>query len=92
MARLIALVTVAMMAAGCDRKVDTIAQPDPSNASASIATPFKDRRVTNPYPGATEVRLFVEVGYTKDNKQIHSKRDGALLSAAQRQAEMRATI
>lgn len=85
-ARLTAIVALAMAAAGCERKVDTPAQPDPSNAAASLATPFKDRRVTNPFPGATELRLFVEVGYTKDSKPVLSKRKGVLLDAAQRKA------
>ena len=85
-ARILALLAATLAIAGCERKVDSIAQPDPSNAAASFAAPFKDRRVTNPFPAATEVRLFVEVAYTKDNKQILSKRKGVLLNAAQRKA------
>lgn len=84
--RILAIIALAVVATGCERKVDTIAQPDPSNAAASIAQPFKDRRITNPFPGATEVRLFVEVGYTNDSKPILSKRNGVRLNAAQRKA------
>jgi hypothetical protein len=84
--RILAIIALAVVATGCERKVDTIAQPDSSNATASIAQPFKNRRITNPFPGATEVRLFVEVRYTKDNKPILSKRNGVRLNAAQRKA------
>ncbi|MFN4097586.1 MAG: hypothetical protein ACK4GG_12530 [Sphingomonas sp.] len=85
-ARILPLLAAALATTGCERKADTIAQPDPSNAAASFATPFKDRRVTNPFPAATEVRLFVEVAYTKDNKQILSKRKGIPLDSTQRKA------
>lgn len=85
-ARIFPIMALALALSGCERKVDTLTQPDPSNAAASFATPFKDRRVTNPFPAATEVRLFVEVAYTKDNKPILSKRKGVLLNAAQRKA------
>lgn len=83
-ARILAIIALALAATGCERKVDTIAQPNPSNAAASFAPPFKDRRVTNPFPAATEVRLFVEIGHTKDNKPILSKSKGVPLDAAQR--------
>ncbi|HEV7287834.1 hypothetical protein [Sphingomonas sp.] len=71
-ARILALLAAALAVAACEQKVDTIAQPDSSNATASIAQPFKDRRVSNPFPQATQLRLFVEIGYTKANKPIPS--------------------
>ncbi len=83
-ARILPIIALALAITGCERKIDTLAQPEQANATASIAQPFKDRRVTNPFPGATEVRLFVEVGYTKDSKPILSKRNGVRLNAAQR--------
>lgn len=85
-ARFLSLFAAALAVAGCERKVDTIAQPDSSNATASIAQPFKDRRVTNPFPQATQLRLFVEVDYTKAGKPILSKTKGIPLNAAQRKA------
>jgi len=85
-ARILPIILLALAITGCERRIDTIAQSDPSNTAASVAQPFKDRRVTNPFPGATEVRLFVEVGYTNDNKPILSKRKGVRLNAAQRKA------
>ena len=71
--RILALLATALAAAACERKIDTIAQPGPSNATASIAQPFQDRRVTNPFPQATQLRLFVEVDYTDAGKPILSK-------------------
>ncbi|MDR6852796.1 hypothetical protein J2Y54_002316 [Sphingomonas sp. BE123] len=84
--RRVAIAAVAIIVTGCEHKVDTLAQPEQANTTASIVQPFKDRRVTNPFPGATEVRLFVEVSYTKDDKPILSKRNGVRLNAAQRKA------
>ncbi len=85
-ARFVSLFAAALAVAGCERKVDTIAQPDSSNATASIAQPFKDRRVTDPFPQATQLRLFVEVGYTETGKPILSKAKGVQLNATQRKA------
>lgn len=85
-ARFGAIAAVAIIVTGCERKVDTLAQSEQANATASIVQPFKDRRVTNPFPDAIEVRLFVEVDYTNDNKPILSKRNGVRLNAAQRKA------
>lgn len=60
-ARILPIIALALAITGCERKVDTLTQPEQANATASIVQPFKDRRVTNPFPDATEVRLFVEV-------------------------------
>ncbi|MBA4761051.1 hypothetical protein [Sphingomonas sp.] len=87
-ARILALLAAALAVAACERKIDTIAQPGPSNATASIAQPFKDRRVTNPFPQATQLRLFVEVDYTDAGKPILSKAKGVQLNAAQRVAAL----
>jgi hypothetical protein len=83
-ARILALLAAALAVAACERKVDTIAQPDPSNTAA--AKPFEDRRVTSPFPQATQLRLFVEVDYTDAGKPILSKAKGVRLNAAQRKA------
>lgn len=85
-ARILALLAAALAVAACERKVDTIAQPDSSNASAMAAKPFQDRRVTNPFPQATQLRLFVEVGYTDAGKPVLSKTKGIQLNATQRRA------
>ncbi len=85
-ARILALLATALAVVGCERKVDTIVQPDPSNVSAMAAKPFQDRRVTNPFPQATQLRLFVEVGFTDAGKPILSKAKGVQLNAAQRKA------
>lgn len=82
--RVLPIVALALAATGCERKVDAVTQPDPSNAATPFATPFKDRRVTNPFPQATQLRLFVEVGYTKAGKPILSKAQGIPLNATQR--------
>lgn len=84
--RILALLAATLAVAACERKVDTIAQPDPSNTAAMTAKPFQDRRITNPFPHATQLRLFVEVGYTDAGKPILSKSKGIQLNATQRSA------
>ncbi len=84
--RVLAIIALALAATGCERKVDAVTQQEASNASAVAAKPFQDRRVTNPFPQATQLRLFVEVGYTDAGKPILSKAKGVRLNAAQRKA------
>lgn len=49
--------------------------------AATISTPSASNAVQNPFPGAKEVRLFVEKGHDPDGTPIFSRPGGRLLTA-----------
>ncbi len=94
MTKILALVALMMVVAvsGCNRANPErdAAQRETATAAPKPAAP--DRTVKNPYPTASEVRLFVEIDYTKDGKMVFNKPEGRLLSANEQTQFERALV
>jgi hypothetical protein len=54
-------------------------------ASGCSSEPDPPKNVGNPYPSATEVRLFVETGHDGEGRPVLSKAAGRTLTAKERQ-------
>lgn len=73
------LLTLLVLTAGCNQS----SKPD-SKVSDAAHTPAST--IEDPFPNASEVRLFVEVGYDKDTgSPILNKTQGVILSKASRE-------
>jgi hypothetical protein len=68
---------------GCDRHDAPAADQHSSGQNASSPAPA-DQPLRNPFPTASDVRLFVEVDHDDDGNLIFSKPDGRSLTPSQR--------
>lgn len=79
---------------GCDQR-DPSPMAEPKSTKQLTALPSTAYLpVKNPFPNATETRLFVRIAYGKNDDQAWSKPGGRTLSAAQRsdfEAALRST-
>lgn len=69
-----------ILCGGCDG-LSTGSSSTKPGSKVSVATPVQ---ALNPFPAATEVRLFVVTGYDGDGWNIYGRPEGKILSAGQR--------
>ena len=75
----------ALLLAGCSSESAETLDHGSSKSDLEVAQPVVERRVSNPFPDATELRLFVETAYDqKTGKAIFSRSNGIRLSEPQR--------
>jgi len=76
--RSLLLVFFLFMVTGCDQSAEVRNLEQPSSTS-------EDRKIKDPFPNASEVRLFIEVDYQKESGEpIFNKEDGVTLTDADR--------
>jgi hypothetical protein len=87
--RAIALLA-ALLVLGCDRPSSDPVVRSPAEPVAEPPATAHFRQVSDPYPDASEVRLFVHTGYDDNGEPILASAEGRRLTHAQRNAFERA--
>ncbi len=84
------LLALLALSTGCDEQQPARERSERPVAQAA-ASPRPDKPITDPFPTATELKLFVETGHHPDGTPIMSKPDGLRLTKDQR-ADFEATL
>jgi hypothetical protein len=84
------LLALLALSNGCDEQKAAREGSEQPVAQAA-ASPLPDKPITDPFPTAAELKLFVETEYAEDGAPIMSKPDGLRLTKEQR-ADFEATL